>query len=68
MQRVAIIENNIVINVVVCEAIEDLPKTDNNYVYIVNDWVGPGDWWEETEARFYRAIPNNDDVAQDEQP
>jgi len=37
-------------------------------LYVVNDWVGPGDWWEESEARFYRAIPNNDDVAQEQQP
>jgi hypothetical protein len=35
---------------------------------IANDWAGIGDWWEESEGRFYRALPNNEDVAQEQQP
>jgi hypothetical protein len=26
---------------------------------IENDQAGIGDWWEESEQRFYRPIPNN---------
>jgi len=66
MQRVAIVENNVVINVILLEEGAELPEVNDELLYIVNDWVGPGDWWEESEARFYRAIPNNDDVAQEQ--
>lgn len=68
MQRVAIVENNVVINVILLEDGAELPEVNDNLLYIVNDWVGPGDWWEESEGRFYRAIPNNEDVVQEQQP
>jgi hypothetical protein len=61
MQRVAIVENNVVINVILLKEGADLPDVSENLLYIPNDWVGPGDWWEESEGRFYRAIPNNEE-------
>lgn len=35
---------------------------DEGTLAIPNEWVGPGDWWEESESRFYRAIPNNGEL------
>ena len=43
--------------------VEDLPL-DEGMLAIPNDWVGIGDWWEESEGRFYRAIPNNTDATE----
>jgi len=66
--RYAIIKNNTVVNVILFDGnVNDL-YLDDGVIAIPNEWVGIGDWWEQSESRFYRAIPNNDDVAQDEQP
>jgi hypothetical protein len=43
--------------------VDDLPL-DESMLAIPNDWVGIGDWWEESESRFYRAIPNNTDATE----
>ena len=62
MQRIAIIENNVVVNVIMLEDGHELPAIDTGLQYVVNDWACTGDWYEESEARFYRQLPNNDDV------
>lgn len=61
--RYAIIQNNEVVNVILFDGnVEDLPLNEG-MLAIPNDWVGIGDWWEESESRFYRAIPNNGEQA-----
>ena len=62
MQRIAIIENNVVVNVIMLEDGHKLPAIDSGLQYVVNDWACVGDWYEEQEQRFYRVLPNNADM------
>ena len=61
--RYAMVKDNVVINVVLWDG--DLakwqPPTDGT-IMIPNEWVGPGDWYEEAEQRFYRSLPTNDEL------
>lgn len=61
--RYAMVKDNVVVNVVLWDGdtAKWQPPTDGT-IMIPNEWVGPGDWYEEAEQRFYRAIPNNDDL------
>lgn len=63
MKRIAIVlkKSCIVGNVIVVDDSWIAP-TSEEALYIENGWACPGDWWEAPEQRFYRAIPNNDDV------
>lgn len=61
-KRYAIIIDNTVNNVVIWDDEQGPFPNQEGVIAVNNDWVGPGDWWEEAEQRFYRAIPNNDDV------
>lgn len=62
--RYAIIQNNTVVNVILFDGNVEELLLDEGMIAIPNDWVGIGDWWEEAESRFYRAIPNNNDVTE----
>ena len=65
--RYAIIKNNEVVNVILFDGdVNDLILEDG-MIAVCNDWVGIGDWWEESESRFYRAIPNNTDVTESQE-
>lgn len=62
--RYAIIQNNTVVNVILFDGNVEELLLDEGMIAISNDWVGIGDWWEESESRFYRAIPNNTDATE----
>ena len=65
--RYAIVQNNTVVNVILFDGnVDDLPL-DEGMLAIPNEWVGIGDWWEESESRFYRAIPNNTNVTESQE-
>jgi hypothetical protein len=67
-KRYAMVKDNVVYNTCLWDgSLETWQPPDDGTLMIANDWAGIGDWWEEAEARFYRAIPNNDDVAQEQQ-
>jgi hypothetical protein len=61
MKRIAIVKNNVVVNVIIIEDGVALPAIDPDTLYIENGWVGIGDWWEESEGRFYRPMPNDNE-------
>ena len=62
-KRYAMVKNNVVYNVVLWDGdIEKWQPPNDGTLMIANDWVGPGDWWEESEQRFYRALPSNEDI------
>jgi hypothetical protein len=68
-KRYAMVKDNVVYNTCLWNgSLETWQPPDDGTLMIANDWAGIGDWWEESESRFYRAIPNNDDVAQEQQP
>jgi hypothetical protein len=68
-KRYAMVKDNVVYNTCLWNGLlETWQPPDDGTIMIANDWAGIGDWWEESEGRFYRAIPNNDDVAQEQQP
>lgn len=62
--RYAIVKNNVVINVCMWDGDPTKWQPPADVIMIPNEWVGPGDWWEESEQRFYRALPTNDEVEQ----
>lgn len=65
--RYAIVQNNTVVNVILFDGnVEDLPLDEGMFA-IANEWAGISDWWEESEGRFYRAIPNNTDVTESQE-
>lgn len=61
--RYAMVKDNVVVNVVLWDGdtAKWQPPTDGT-IMIPNEWVGPGDWYEEAEQRFYRALPTNDEL------
>lgn len=60
--RYAMVKDNVVYNVCLWNGDTNTWQPPNDgTLMIANDWVGIGDWWEESEQRFYRAIPNNTD-------
>ncbi len=61
-KRYAIVKNNVVVNVCMWDG--DIAKWQPpaDAIMIANDWVVPGDWWEESEQRFYRPLPTNTDL------
>lgn len=61
IRRYAIIIDNVVTNVVIWDDEKGPFPQEEGITAIENEWVSPGDWWEELENRFYRAIPNNED-------
>ena len=68
-KRYAMVKDNVVYNTCLWDgSLETWQPPDDGTLMIANDWAGIGDWWEESEGRFYRAIPNNEDVAQEQQP
>lgn len=63
-KRYAMVKDNVVYNVCLWDGNTTTWQPPNDgTIMIENDWVGPGDWYEEIENRFYRALPNNDDDA-----
>lgn len=57
------IKDNIVYNTIVWNGdINTWQPPDDGTVLVENNSVDIGDWWEESEQRFYRPIPNNDDI------
>ena len=62
-KRYAMVKNNVVYNVVLWNGdVEKWQPPNDGTLMIANEWVGPGDWWEEAEQRFYRALPTNDEL------
>lgn len=67
-KRYAMVKNNVVYNVVLWDGdVEKWQPPNDGTIMIANDWSGPGDWWEESEQRFYRALPNNQDITTTEE-
>lgn len=63
-KRYAMVKDNIVYDTCLWDgSFETWQPPDDGTLMIANDWAGIGDWWEESEGRFYRAIPNNEDEA-----
>ena len=63
-KQYAMVKENVVYNTCLWDgSLETWQPPDDGTIMIANDWAGIGDWWEESEGRFYRAIPNNEDVA-----
>lgn len=60
--RYAMVKDNVVYNVCLWNgSLETWQPPDDGTVMIANECVDIGDWWEESETRFYRPIPNNED-------
>lgn len=59
-KRYAMVKHNVVYNVVVWDGDTSKWQPPSDVIMIANDWAGPGDWWEESEERFYRALPTNE--------
>jgi len=63
-KRYAIVKDNVVYNTCLWNGdVNTWQPPDDGAIMIENDWAGIGDWWEESESRFYRAIPNNGEQA-----
>lgn len=61
--RYAMVKDNVVYNVCLWDGLlETWQPPDDGTVMIANEWVSPGDWYEASEGRFYRPIPNNEDM------
>lgn len=58
-KRYAIIIENVVTNVVIWDDENGPFPTVDGVLAIANGWVGPGDWYEQAENRFYRSLPND---------
>jgi hypothetical protein len=61
-KRYAMVKDNVVVNVCMWNGDVATWQPPADAIMIPNDWVGPGDWWEESEQRFYRALPTNTDL------
>ena len=60
--RYAMVKNNSVYDVCLWDG--DLARwqpPNDGTIMIANEWASPGDWYEESEGRFYRPMPNNDE-------
>lgn len=60
--RYAMVKDNVVINVCMWDGDPTKWQPPADVIMIPNEWVGPGDWWEESEQRFYRPLPTNDEM------
>jgi hypothetical protein len=62
-KRYAMVRDNVVYNVCLWNGdVTTWQPPDDGTIMIANDWAGVGDWWEESEQRFYRALPTNDEM------
>ena len=61
-KRYAMVKNNIVYNTIVWNGDSNIwQPPDDGTLMIENGTASIGDWWEESEQRFYRPIPNDSD-------
>lgn len=58
-KRYAIIIENVVTNVVIWDDENGPFPTIDGQLAVENGWASPGDWYEQTEPRFYRGLPND---------
>lgn len=57
------IKNNVVCNSCLWNGdVNTWQPPNDGTLMIANDNADIGDWWEESEQRFYRPIPNNDET------
>ncbi len=62
-KRYAMVKDNVVYNTCLWNgSLETWQPPDDGTIMIANDWAGIGDWWEESEGIFYRALPNNEEA------
>jgi hypothetical protein len=62
-KRYAMIKDNIVYNCCLWNGdINTWQPPNDGTIMVANESVNIGDWWEESEQRFYRSIPNNDEL------
>lgn len=63
----AMVKDNVVYNTILWDGnLQTWQPPDDGTFVIENNAVSIGDWWEESERRFYRPIPNNDDIINEE--
>ncbi len=60
LERYAIVENNVVTNIILWDS--DHGELQTTALAMKNNSTSIGDWWEESEQRFYRPLPRNDEM------
>ncbi len=60
LERYAIVENNVVTNIILWDS--DHGELQTTALAMKNNSTSIGDWWEESEQRFYRPLPRNTDL------
>lgn len=62
LKRYAMVKNNVVYNCSLWDGnLETWQPPDDGTIMIQHDRASIGDWWEESEQRFYRPVQNNDE-------
>lgn len=66
-KRYAMILNNQVYNVSMWDGnLETWQPPQDGTVMVQDDWACPGDWWEESEQRFYRPLPVHTETVEEQ--
>lgn len=64
-KRYVMVKDNVVYNSILWDGdINTWQPPDDGTLVIENGSAGIGDWWEESEQRFYRPIPNDNDFSE----
>lgn len=62
-KKYAMVKDNVVYNTCLWNGdVNTWTPPDDGTIMIETDWAAIDDWWDETEQRFYRPIPNNNDL------
>jgi hypothetical protein len=60
--RYVLVKDNVVYNAILWDGnLETWQPPDDGTIAIQNSSAGIGDWWEESESRFYRPIQNDEE-------